>query len=168
MRAVALADGTVQDKVGKSFIPLKVMIAHGTKEFPLDWPAMRQWSAVYRKMGGEKCEGITACAVVSPDLKVELGNTGSAFVWELFDSIAYDAKKFAAMLDRSGERWARQKGILADKGLSEKDREGKLASFHAEIRRAIEAEGQFQLPPKGFTISNALELFELSGDLKKK
>jgi hypothetical protein len=43
MRAVALSDKTVQDTVAKSFIPLKVVIRPGAREFPLDWPAMEHW-----------------------------------------------------------------------------------------------------------------------------
>ena len=168
MRAVALSDSTVQDKVAKSFIPLKVTIPYGTEKFPLDWPGMKPWSDTYQRMGGKKVDGITACSVISPDLKVEYGNTGSAFVWEMFDSIAYDETKFAAMLDRSLERFGREEKIRADKSSSEKVRERELATFHAEVRKAIGDEGRFHFPPKGFTIEGAKELFRLSGDLKDK
>ncbi len=168
MRAVALSDRTVQDKVAKSFVPLKVTIPYGTKKFPLDWPGMKHWSTTYKRMGGEKVDGITACSVIGPDLKVEYGNTGSAFVWEMFDSIAYDEKKFAAMLDRSVERFGREQKIRADRSLNEKERERKLATFHAEVRKAMADEGRFRLPPRGFTIEGAKELFRLSGDLKDK
>ena len=168
MRAVALADSAVQDKVAKSFIPLKIKIAHGTDKFPVDWPALKTWQDTYQRMGGKKVEGITACSVISPDLKVEYGSTGSAFVWEMFDSIAYDAKKFGAMLDRAEERCARAKEIRGDKNLSEKERETKLATFHTEVRRAMADEGRFRFPPTGFTIEGAKELFRLSGDLKDK
>src|ERR1700676_3151383 len=159
MRAVALADQTVQDKVAKSFVPLKVAIKPGTKAYPLDWPAMRPWRVAYVLMGGEHCEGITGCSVVGPDLDVEYGNTGSAFVWEMFDSSAYDAQKFAAMLDRAAERWAREQEIRADKKLSGADRERQLASFRDDVHSAVAKEGRFHLPPSGFTIEGAVELF---------
>ena len=168
MRAVALSDSAVQDKVAKSFIPLKIKIPHGTEKFPVDWPALKTWQDTYLRMGGKKVDGITACSVISPDLKFEYGSTGSAFVWEMFDSIAYDAKKFAAMLDRAAERCARANEIRADKNLSEKERETKLATFHADVRKAVGNEGRFLFPPTGFSIQGAVELFELSGDLKKK
>ena len=168
MRAVALSDSNVQDKVAKSFIPLKIKISYGAEKFPVDWPGLKAWQDTYQLMGGKKVDGITACSVISPDLKVELGNTGSAFVWEMFDSIAYDAKKFAAMLDRSVERFHREKEIRADTSLSDKERVAKLASFHAEVRKAIASEAQFRFPPTGFTIEGAKELFRLSGDLKDK
>ena len=167
MRAVALSDSTVQTKVAKSFIPLKFMIPYGTEKFPVDWPGLKMWQDTYQRMGGKKVDGITACSVISPDLKVEYGNTGSAFVWEMFDSIAYDATKFAGMLDRSVERFGRVNEIRADRSLSDKERGTKLASFQAEVRKAISNEGRFQFPPSGFTIWGAMELFELTGDLKK-
>jgi len=168
MRAVSLSDKVVQEKVEKSFIPLKVKIDFGTEKFPLDWPALKVWQDTYRNMGGPKTAGITACSVVSPDLKIELGSTGSAFVWEMFDSIAYDATKFAAMLDRAADRAKQEKAIRTDKSLSEKERDAKLAGFHADVRKAVGQEGRFRLPPRGFSIQGAVELFELSGDLKKK
>jgi hypothetical protein len=168
MRAVALSDKTVQKKVVKSFIPLKLAIKPGTKEFPLDWPALQPWGVSYRLMGGEKNEGFTGCSVVSPDLKVEYGNTGSALVWEMFDSTAYDADKFVAMLERADERRAREQAIRADATLSKAHKERRLASFRDDMRSAVAKEGRFRLPPKGFTIQGAVELFELSGDLPKK
>ena len=166
MRAVALADSNVQARIAKSFISLKGTIPHGTEKFPLDWPGMQRWAGVYKSMGGKKVDGITACAVISPDLKTEYGNTGSAFVWEMFDSVAYDEEKFAAMLDRSLERFKREQAIRADKALDDKERNRKLAAFHAEVRREMGKEGQFRFPPKGFTIEGAKELFRLTGDLK--
>jgi hypothetical protein len=168
MRAVALSDKTVQEKVKQSFLPVKVAILPGTKEFPLDWPAMQGWKLGYRLMGGNKNEGFTGCAVVSPDLKMEYANTGSGFVWEMFESTAYDAKKFAAMLDRAAERFAREQQIRADSRLTEKQRERALAQFYTEVRNAVSQEGRLHLPPKGFTLKGAGELFQLSGDLPKK
>jgi hypothetical protein len=168
MRAVALSDKTVQDKVARHFVPLKLTIMPGTKEFPLDWPALQGWKTSYGLMGGQKNEGFTGCSVVSPDLQVEYGNTGSAFVWEMFDSTAYDATKFAAMLDRANARWAREQPIRADTTLSRAERERQLASLRSQVREAVGNEGRFHLPPKGFTVQDAVELFELSGDLPKK
>ncbi len=168
MRAVSLSDATVQKKIKKSFIPLKIAILPGTKDFPVKWPALLSWQITYKVMGGEKCEGITASIVVTPDLKAQYANTGSAFVWELFDSIAYDAKKFAAMLDRGLKRWEQEKEIRADKSLKFGERIGKLLKHRADVRKALGQEGKLKLPPKGFTAEGAIELFKLSGDLPKK
>lgn len=165
MRAVALSDKVVQEKVAKSFVPLKVVIPYGTKEFPLDWQAMNHWRVVHKLMGGEKATGLTGCAVVSSDGKTEYANTGSAFVWELFDSTAYDPQKFAAMLDRGAQRASREQAIQKDAKLSDPERAKQLASFHKEVRAAVAKEGQGFGRPKGFTDLHALELFSLSGDL---
>ena len=166
MRTVSLSNKVVQEKVAQSFIPLKVRIDKGTEKFPLDWPALKIWQDTYVNMGGPKATGITACTVVSPDLKVELGSTGSAFVWEMFDSIAYDAQKFATMLDNSLKRHQRDQDIRADKSLSDKEREAKLAAHYREVKKAVGEEGKFHFPPSGFTIEGAKDLFRLSGDLK--
>lgn len=167
MRAVALSDKTVQEKVAKSFIPLKVTIPFGTETFPLDWPGLKSWHDAYKRMGGPKTSGITACSVISPDLSTEYGSTGSAFVWELFDSIAYDAKKFAAMLDRAAERGKKEREIRDETAQSDEERERRLASFRKEVKKAVRREGRFHFPPKGITIEGAKELFRLSGDLKE-
>jgi len=165
MRAVALADPAVQAKVAKSFIPLKVAILPGSKEVPLDWPALKGWRGVYEKMGGETCEGFTCCSTISPDLQTEYGNTGSAMVWEMFDSIAYDAEKFVAMLDRSLTRAQHIQEIESDTTISQKDRAIKLDDYQAQVRREIRREGRFRLPPAGFSSDGAIELFKLTGDL---
>lgn len=166
MRAVALSDKNVQKKIAKSFVPLKVTIPYGSKKFPLDWPGLKVWQDTHRRMGSEKCEGLTACSVINLDLNLEMGSTGSAFVWELFDSIAYDANKFAKMLDNALERFEQEQKIRADKSLSDSERKEKIAKHHRNVRRQVAAEGSFHFPPKGFTIEGAKELFRLSGDLK--
>ena len=168
MRAVSLSDQIVQDKIEKSFIPLKVTIPYGSKEVPIDWPAMANWRLVHLLMGGENCQGLTGCTVISTDLKREYANTGSAFVWEMFDSTAYDATKFAAMLDKGLERAAREQALLADPKLSEKERASQLGAFHKEVRDALAKEGQAFGRRKGFNDLHALQLFGLSGDLFAK
>jgi len=165
MRAVALSDKAVQKKIADSFIPLKIEIPIGTEAFPLDWAGLEMWRKTYKRMGGPKVDGITACSVISPDLQTELGSTGSALVWELFDSIAYDAEKFAAMLDRAAERAERLEKITNNKALEEKHRERQLAVFRRQTRRDVGKEGRFRLPPKGFSVEGAKELFRMTGDL---
>ncbi|MBX9940793.1 MAG: hypothetical protein K2Y32_16150 [Candidatus Obscuribacterales bacterium] len=44
-------------------------------------------------MGGPRTKGFTACVVVDEQTKTQLGSTGYAVVWELFDSIAYHPEK---------------------------------------------------------------------------
>jgi hypothetical protein len=167
MRAVALADPAVQAKVSDRFVPLKVTILPGTKEFPLDWPAAAGWRNSYRLMGGEGNEGFTGCSVVGPDLQIEYGNTGSAFVWELFESTAYDAGRFAAMLYRAHERWSEEETIRKEAVLPGM-RDRRIERHRRQVSRAVANEGRLRLPPRGFTVEGAKELFRLSGDLKDR
>lgn len=162
MRSVSLSNKTVQKKVRESFIPLKLQIDYGTKRFPLDWPAMKGWKVAYSFMGGERVKGITGCSVVSPDLKLELASTGSAFVWQLFDSVAYDPEKFYRMLDQSLSFHRRYQAILASRGFGKRF---ELASLKREIKRDKKSRGRFQFPPDGFKAEYAKDLFRLSGDL---
>ncbi|MEM6278929.1 MAG: hypothetical protein AAF733_05580 [Verrucomicrobiota bacterium] len=165
MRAVALSDEEVQERIEEHFVPLKVVMQPGDAKLPLDWPGLRHWAVSYARMGGEKSEGFTCCTVISPDLETEYGSTGSAFVWELFDSIAYDPEKFAAMLDESLERATKEREIIEDKTLTSMQRERRLRAYRRQMEREISREGRFRLPPKGFTKESAVELFRISGDL---
>lgn len=163
MRAVALSSKDIQKKIIERFVPLKVVMTYPKMPaFPLDWPSMQSWRTAYERMDGK---GFTGCAVVSSDLHVQYAHTGSAMVWELFDSIAYDEKKFSAMLDRAATRFEKERKLLeSDRTRGEKA--VGLATMRAAMSRVVAAEGPFRTPPRGFHIGHALELFRLSGDLK--
>lgn len=133
--------------------------------FPLDWPALEHWANVRKYVAKE---GFTMCSVVSPDLKAEYGNTGSAMVWEMFDSIAYDADKFSAMMDRSLERFAKERKVILNSKLKISEKVKAISELRETAKKEIGEEGKFRLPPKGFSIKNALMLFEMTGDYKKK
>ncbi len=80
-------------------------------------------------------------------------------------SIAYDADKFAAMLDRSAGYFKQEQEIRnSDAGDIQKD--AKLAVLRKQVAREIGREGRFHFPPSGFTIEGAKDLFRLTGDLK--
>lgn len=105
------------------------------------------------------------CTVVTPDLKMELGNTGSAFVWELFDSIAYDSDRFLKMVNDANRRHIEREKHLAT--IASGERGGRLR--HLQWKRSVEKEirvqGRLGIPPKGFTANKAKKLFEMTGDL---
>ena len=168
MRAVALADPAVQQRIAANFIPLKVTLKPGAKELPLDWPALGRWRRAYALMGGESSRGFTGCTVISPDLEVEYADTGGAMVWELFDSIAYDAQKFAVMLDRAQQHAAAEQQLRQQFADKPRQLQRKLRAQ----RRALGVERlrafKLRMPPEGFTKAKAMELFRLSGDLKKE
>lgn len=164
MRALALSDPYVQLKIRTHFVPLELPIEPGTKEFPLDWPALTGWRIAYALLGGERNDGFTGGSVVSPDLMVEYASTGSAMPWELFDSPAYDAEKMAALLSRGLQRAEEERALREDRSLSVAERTRRLAAFRRELSRKVGEEGRLRLPPPGFTLEGALELFRLTGD----
>jgi hypothetical protein len=166
MRAVALSDARVQAAVDKDFVPLKVPIPPGTAEFPLTWPAMTGWRIAYALLGGKHNEGFTGCSVVSPDLSAEFGNTGSALIWEMFDSPAYDPDKFLAMLSRAKRRAEEDRRIASDPLRPAAERRRLQQRHRDNVARLVREEGEFRLPPRGFTREYAEELFRLSGDLR--
>ena len=151
MRAVSLSDKKVQKLVAEKFVPVKVVIKAGGG-FPEVFPALDHWRNIYKVMGGE---GFTGCVVASKDGEVRLADTGSAMVWELFDSTAYDAKKFEAML---------QRGLKRQKEYDEITKPFDRARFRWKVGSEVGKEGRFRLPPKGFTKEKAIELFTLTGD----
>lgn len=165
MRTVSLSNTKVQKMINESFVPLKVPIDYGTKDFPLKWDAVQDWRRIYNLMGGPRTKGFTACVVVDPQTKLQLGSTGSAMVWELFDSIAYDPDKFAAMLEKAQQRLEKLQAIASDPGLGEIQKRIQTGLLKRKLKEEIRKEGAFHLPPRGFSIKNATKLFQLSGDL---
>ncbi|MEM0970798.1 MAG: hypothetical protein AAF191_02885 [Verrucomicrobiota bacterium] len=161
MRAVALSDTAIQVHIQEHFIPLKVELSKGTPNLPLNWPALRKWSIIYKVMGGETTKGFTACTVVTPDLSMELANTGAANVWDLFRSTAYDRDKFLDMVTRASQREADRDQLLSTSSTHSRA----YREWKRKIRASIANEGRGGLPPKGFNLPNMLELFRMSGDL---
>src|SRR5262249_29622688 len=150
-----------------SFIPLKVVIPQGTKDFPAvgAWAPLLYWRITYQLLGGEKCAGWYGISVISPDLQTEYAQPGSGLAWHLFESTCYDARKFAAMLDRATDRAAQEQAIRADKTLSGAERDKRLARFRSDVRSAIAKETEVSLlPPRGFTLERAQELYKLAGE----
>ena len=127
------------------------------KAFPIEWPAMKKWRMAYRLTGGK---GFTGCSIVSPDLQTEYGSTGSAMVWELFESTAYDRKKFQAMIDQSLLFAKEEQSIRESESYGKRL---KLAKFKSKIAR--ETRSHVRLPPNGFSAEKAKELFKMTGDL---
>lgn len=86
-------------------------------------------------------------------------------VWELFDSTAYDADKFTAMLDEAVRHADAEQQLRR----MYEDRPAllgwKLAMQRHSLRMARLRNLVIRLPPEGFTVENAKELFRLSGDL---
>lgn len=165
MRAVALSDVEIQNQIREHLIPLQIEMEPGATELPLEWPGLERWAKSYQRLGGEESKGFTCCVVISPDLAIEYGGTGSAMVWELFDSIAYDPEKFLAMLEESLVRAEREEELISDPSLSAVQKKRRLRMLRRQTKREVSAEGRFNLPPRGFTVEKAKELFQMTGDL---
>lgn len=168
MRAVALSDKEIQSEINKNFIPLKLEVKKGAPEFPLDWAALSRWRTVYKfnLPGMEEKQGFTMCTVVTPDLEMELGSTGSAFIWEIFDSIAYDKDRFLTMIKDAHRFALEREKLLAAIGAGERASRFNYLRWKRKVEKRIRANGRVGLPPKGFTAENAKELLRMTGDLK--
>jgi hypothetical protein len=155
----------------------------------VDWPALEENRRVYQALqlvaGGMKIleavssdletkrllqvkVGYTGCAVVSPDVQVQYANSGPGLVHNLFDSAAYDASKFSAMLDRGLDRFAQEQRILKDSTRNEQQRVQKLAEARDLLKKVVEREGAALPTPKGFTDAFAQELGTLGGFMPPK
>ena len=85
-------------------------------------------------------------------------------VWEMFDSVAYDARKFEAMLDQALD-FARREAEIRRTAKSEWDERTKLAKFRLEVYKDRRQRGAIRRPPRGFTVDKAKDLFRMTGDL---
>ena len=156
LRAVALSNKDVQKFVADHYVPLKLGF-NKLDGFPVDWPALQAWATAYKFSDG-RC--FTGCSVVSPDLEAEYGTTGAAMVWEMFESSAYDAVRFNAVLSAAGDRAREERVIRTQRGVTESERTAEIARFRKGLDRAVEVNGRFQLPPKGFSVEKVMALFE--------
>lgn len=155
MRAVALSNPEVQKLVAKNYVPLKLGFTK-MEGFPVDWPALQAWATAFKFSDG-RC--FTGCSVVSPDLEIQFGNTGSSMMWELFESTAYDAVKFRGMLQEALARGTEERILRTQGGVTELERRMELYRFRKGVKRVVLARGRFLLPPEGFSLEETLELF---------
>ena len=162
IRALSLSNSTVLSAIKRNFIPVKLALEDG-QPFPLNWPALQKTATAFAFSNNR---GFAGCSVISTDLEVEYGNTGSTRIWELFDSTGYDPKKFASMLERAASRNLEERALKAQRGISTLERRGEIFRFRQGVTRAVRTEGRLRLPPRGFSLEQALELFELAGAVK--
>ena len=155
MRAVALSDPEVQKLVAANFVPLK--LAFNKREgFPVQWTALRDWATAFKFSDGRCFAG---ASVVSPDLEIQFGNSGSTRVWELIGSTACDAGKFRTMLREALARGNEEQIVRTQRGVTEAERRMELYRFRKGVQRVVSSHGRFQLPPEGFSLEATLDLF---------
>jgi hypothetical protein len=159
IRTLVLSDPNVSALIKENFIPVKLKLEKG-KDFPVEWPALKAAATGFEFSNGK---GFAGCSVVSFDLAVEYGNGGSAKIWEVFSSTAYDPKKFAEMLERAVSRLTEERSLRVQRGISEAERKQEVYRFRLGISHAVRAEGRAELPPKGYSLERALELYRMAG-----
>ena len=163
IRALSLSDSEVQKKIIGSFVPLKLIYTEG-KGFGVKWLVLNGWETKFQFAAGDGCAG---CAILNADLNMEFANSGSALVGELFESVAYDPKKFSTMLSRGYQRW-KEDGIMGrEGGLSMRERQQEVDRYRRGVVFEVEKEGEMRLPPIGYSLAKAMELFRMAGARKE-
>lgn len=161
VRTHALSNSTVQSVIKSNYIPLKLKLQRG-KDFPVDWPALEKTATAFKFSNSR---GFAGCAVVSHDLEVEYARTGTAQLWELSESPAYDPKKLAEMLERAASRVTEERSLRAQRGISDVERKAEIQRLRRGIGHAARSESPSHLPPRGYSLELALELYRMAGTL---
>jgi hypothetical protein len=159
MRALTLTDAEVERKITSSFVPLKLAYTPD-KGFGVKWPALSRWETRFQFAGPD---GSAGCAVINAELTMEFANSGSSLISELFDSTAYDSRKFSGMLSRGYQRWREDRIVSAEGGLSENERDDEVLRYRAGVAFDVAREGEMRIPPKGYSLGKAVELFRMAG-----
>ena len=159
IRALTLTHPEVQRKITGSFVPLK-LVYRPQKGFGVSWPVLRQWDHRFAFAGND---GTAGCTVVNADLTMEFANSGSSLISELFESTAYDGRKFSRMLSRGYQRWKEDGIISREGGLSVKERADEVERHRDGVASDVTREGEMRIPPKGYSLEKALELSRLAG-----
>lgn len=164
LRTHALSSPTVAAHVRRTCIPLKVKLEQG-KDFPLKWPALKKWATEFKF---SDARGFAGCAIVSYDLALEYGNSGPTKLANMMESPAFDAKAFATMLSTVSDRVTEERSLRAQRGIKEFERLEELKRFRQGVARAVRSEGWSKLPPRGYSLEQALELYQMAGTKPKK
>lgn len=159
MRALTLIDPEVERKITSSFVPLKLPY-NAEKGFEVHWPVLKKWETRFKFTGPD---GSAGCAIVNVDLSMEFANSGSSMISELFTSPAYDRRQFSRMLSRGYQRWKEDGIVSREGGLSANEREDEIQNYRAGVAFDVNREEEMRIPPKGYSLANALELFRLAG-----
>ncbi len=159
MRTFSLSDSKVIELVRDQCVPVKIRLREG-QDHPLHWPALKKWATAYKFSNGR---GFAGCSVISPDLAIEFGNSGSARISEMLGTPAFDPKEFLGMLVRAMERVNEERSIRVQSRISEEERKLEIERFRKGVTRAVQSEGRRRLPPEGYSLEQAIELYRMAG-----
>jgi hypothetical protein len=76
---------------------------------------------------------------------------------------AFDPKEFLGMLVRAMERVNEERSIRVQSRISEEERKLELERFRKGVTRAVQSEGRRGLPPEGYSLEQAIELYRMAG-----
>ena len=164
LRAHGLSDSKVIELVKAHCVPVKIQLKKG-QDYPIEWPALKKWATAYKFTNGR---GFTGCSVVSPDLAIEYGNSGSARISEMLESPAFDPKEVLAMLARAMDRVNEERSIRVQRSISDDERKLEIVRFRKGVTRVVQSEGRRKLPPEGYSLEQALELYRMAGIASKE
>ena len=164
LRTYSLADAKVVGLVKAHCVPVKVPLKKG-QDFPLDWPALRKWATAFRFSNGR---GFTGCSLVSSDLAVEYGNSGSARISEILEAPAFSPGQVHGMLVRGMERLTEERSLRVERRISDFERQREVSRFRTGVTRAVQMESKRKLPPSGYSLEQALELYRMAGTVPGK
>ena len=159
LRTHVLSEPKIIEMVKARCIPMKIRLEKG-EDYPVDWPALKHWATAF-KFSNER--GFAGCSVISSDLAIEFGNSGSARIYELLSSPAFDSEAILGMLKRAMERVNEERSILVQRGISNEERRAEILRFRKGVTRAVRSEGRRNLPPAGYSLEQALELYRVAG-----
>ena len=72
------------------------------------------------------------------------------------------------MMERSASRLTEERSLRVQRGVTEYERKVELYRFRKGVTRAVQRESRSQLPPKGYSLEQALELYQIAGAVPKK
>ena len=164
LRVHSLADAKVMALVKSQCVPVKVPLKKG-EDFPLDWPALKKWATAF-KFSNER--GFTGCSLVSSDLAIEYGNSGSARISEMLETPAFSPRQVHGMLVRGMERLTEERSLRVERRISDFERKREIARLRSGVTRAVQMESRRKLPPRGYSLEQALELYLMAGIVTEK
>lgn len=166
LRTHALSDTKVAYLVNTKCVPVKIPLKTGKgQKFPVDWPALKKWAGAFKF---SNARGFTGCSVVSYDHAIEYGNSGSAKLSEILDTPAFQSKKVQDMLERALSRVTEERSLVVQRRIREVERKREIKNFRLGVTRAVQSESRSKLPPRGYSLEQALELYQMAGATPEK
>ena len=86
----------------------------------------------------------------------------------MLESPAFDPKEVLAMLVRAMDRVNEERSIRVQRSISDDERQTEIKRFRKGVTRVVQSEGRRKLPPEGYSLEQALELYRMAGIADKE